>query len=133
MVFLSLVFKLREFTTRYSQFAASLQKRHRRELSSSQLAVVALKIEKRFAIEAEKRMKAGVKAEDNPESILTQGKAAEKTAAELNISATYVKAAKQLEKDAPDLLEKVRIGEINLLFNLRFVMIFVCRNPTENT
>jgi hypothetical protein len=102
-------------------------------LSSSQLAVVALKIEKRFAIEAEKRMKAGVKAEDNPESILTQGKAAEKTAAELNISATYVKAAKQLEKDAPDLLEKVRIGEINLLFNLRFVMIFVCRNPTENT
>jgi hypothetical protein len=53
---------------------------------SSQLAVVALDIEKIFAVEAEQRMKSGVKAEDNPEKIVSQGKAAEKAAAALKTS-----------------------------------------------
>ncbi len=65
-------------------------------------------VEKIFAVEAEKRMKAGVKVEDDPESMLTQGKAA----AAVNTNKQYVLAAKKLEKDAPDLLEKVRSGEM---------------------
>lgn len=44
---------------------------------------------------------------------MTQGKAADKAAKTLKTFATYVKAAKKLEKDAPDLLEEVRSGEMN--------------------
>jgi hypothetical protein len=64
-------------------------------LTSSQLAVVALDVEKIFAAEAEQRMKAGVKVEDNPGELIPQGstgRAAEKAAAALKTSATYVKA-----------------------------------------
>ncbi len=64
-------------------------------LTSSQLAVVALDIEKIFAAEAEQRMKAGINQYSSPSSIMTEGskgKATEKAAAALKTSATYVKA-----------------------------------------
>ncbi len=64
-------------------------------LTSSQLAVVALDIEKIFAVDAEKRMKAGVKVDDDPTSIMTEGskgEATEKAAAALKTSDNYVKA-----------------------------------------
>ncbi len=76
-----------------------------RYLSSSQRAVIALEFERYFAVEAEKRMKAGVKVEENPQSKMTEGskgESAEQAATALKTSATYVKAAKKLEKDAPD-------------------------------
>jgi hypothetical protein len=80
-------------------------------LTSSQLAVVALDVEKIFAAEAKERQ--GQRNDLNIPSLLTEcskGEATEKAAAALKTSATYVKAAKILEKNAPDLLEKVRSG-----------------------
>ncbi len=53
-------------------------------------------VEKIFAAEAEKRMKAGVKVEDNPPSIMTEGSKGEsavKAAAALKTNDNYVKAA----------------------------------------
>ncbi len=82
-------------------------------LSSSQRAVIALEFERYFAVEAEKRMKAGVKVERNPGAKMHQGskaRSAEQAAKVLKTNQQYVKDAKKLEKDAPDLLEKVRSG-----------------------
>ncbi len=62
---------------------------------------------------AEKRSKAGIKVEDDPPTILLEGSKGEsvvKAAIKLNTSPTYVRDAKKLQKDAPDLLEKVRSG-----------------------
>jgi hypothetical protein len=59
-------------------------------------------------------MKAGVKVEDDPGQLFAQGKAAEKAAAAVKTNKQYVKAAKKLEKEAPELLEKVRSGEMNI-------------------
>jgi DNA modification methylase len=90
---------------------------HRRHLSSGQRAVLALEFERYFAVEAEKRMKAGVKIEENPPAFLqegSKGESAEQAAKVLKISQRYVHYAKKLEKDAPDLFEQVKKGEINL-------------------
>ncbi len=64
-------------------------------LTSSQLAVVALDIEKIFAVEAEQRMKSGINQYSSPTKKVSEGskgEAAEKAAAALKTSATYVKA-----------------------------------------
>jgi hypothetical protein len=74
-------------------------------LSSSQRAVIALRFEKHFAVQAEKRMKAGVKVEENPTEKIpegSKGESAEQAAAALKTNDNYVKAAKKLEKEAPD-------------------------------
>jgi hypothetical protein len=58
--------------------------------------VVALEVEKIFALEAEQRMKAGVNQYSSPTAKMTEGskgEATEKAAAALKTSATYVKAA----------------------------------------
>ncbi len=73
------------------------------------MAVVALDIEKIFAVEAKERQ--GQRNDLNISAKLHQcskGKAAAQAAIILKTSATYVFDAKKLEKDAPDLLEKVR-------------------------
>ncbi len=67
-------------------------------------------IEKIFAVEAEQRMKSGVKAD--PVELIPQGRSVEKAAAALKTNDNYVKAAKKLEKDAPDLLEKVKLQNL---------------------
>ncbi len=98
---------------------------HRRELSSSQLAVVALRIEKRFAVEAKQRQSELNRPELTQKvSEAEKGEAAVKAAAAVNTNKQYVKAAKKLEKDAPDLLEKVRSGEINLPLFSRYTLPF---------
>ncbi len=58
-----------------------------------------------------------MKIVDNPGLFLTQGsegRAAEQAATVLHTSATYVKDAKNLKTNAPDLFEQVLVGEINL-------------------
>lgn len=91
----------------------------RRHLTSSQLAVVALDIEKYLAEEAKLRQ---IAAQNNNagravSQIIDQqvkGKAAEQAAAIVGTNRQYVSDAKKIEKTAPDLLPKVRSGEITI-------------------
>lgn len=81
---------------------------HRRHLTVSQWAVIALDIEAELAREAEARMKAG-KAPD-PGAKVSQGRAADQAAKSVGVSATYVKQLKRVQKDAPELVVAVRAG-----------------------
>ncbi len=76
---------------------------------------IALDIEKIFAVEAKERQ--GQRNDLNIPQLFAEcskGEAAEQAAAAVNTNKQYVKDAKKLEKDALDLLEKVRSGEIIL-------------------
>lgn len=115
---------------------------HRRHLTASQRAACSPDIERAIAEEiaaelAERRRKQALQreAEKRQEQVAVQGQttliegesdhtmeifpecgrvAREETAAILGINGKYVSDAKNLEKQAPDLLEKVRDGEITI-------------------
>jgi len=96
---------------------------HRRHLSSSQRAVIALDVLPMLEEQAEERQKR--LAGDNWQNrIVTQstenlreqipqglGKATEQAATLLSTNDKYVKDAKALQEQAPDLLEQVKVGE----------------------
>jgi len=84
----------------------------RRHLNSGQLAVVALDIEKALAKDAEKRMLSG-KALDPVEKI-QQGRSADRAATIVGSNQHYVSDAKKIAKEAPDLLEGVRSGDLTI-------------------
>jgi N6-adenosine-specific RNA methylase IME4 len=91
----------------------------RRHLTSSQLAVVALDIEKHLAEEAKARqiatLKRGASLPD-PQIFADRevGEAREQAAAIVGTNRQYVSDAKKIEKEAPDLLPKVRDGKITI-------------------
>jgi hypothetical protein len=86
----------------------------RRHLSSTQKAVSALEIEEQLAKEAVKRMLAG-KAPD-PTTILSggSGESAHQAGAIVGASGTYVKEAKNIVKQDPDLKAPMKSGALNL-------------------
>lgn len=90
----------------------------RRHLTPSQLAVVALDIEKYEAEEAKKRQATSTGGinpqltEKIPEA--EKGEAREKAAKLVGTNGHYVSDAKRIEREAPDLLEKVRIGAASI-------------------
>lgn len=87
---------------------------HRRHLSSSQRAVIALDVEKQLASEARLRMMAGVNQHSSPAEQIpqgTKGEAREKAAEILNTNSHYVTDAKKLRDEAPEKLEQVRSGQ----------------------
>lgn len=97
---------------------------HRRHLSSSQKAVVALDLERYLAVEAKARMAAGggdkrsQAAQSGLQKIETPIQpplhAAQQAADLVGTNRQYVSDAKTLATTAPELLEQVRSGEITI-------------------
>jgi ParB family chromosome partitioning protein len=82
---------------------------HRRHLSKSQSAVVALDVLPMLEAEAKARMMAG-RAPD-PTQKIADGEAREQAAGLFHTNRQYVSDAKRLQQQAPDLLEQVKVGE----------------------
>ena len=94
---------------------------HRRHLSASQLAFVALEIERVEADLAKKRMsagggdkKSGPTQVSDPVQIQGRGEAREKAAAAVGVAASYVSDAKRIAREAPELAEKIKAGEATI-------------------
>jgi len=93
---------------------------HRRHLTSSQLAVVALEIEKILAEEAKERQATGEPGvyggkplkEKIPYAV--NGQARDHAAKKVGTNGRYVQDAKLLERQAPDLLEQVKNGHLTI-------------------
>jgi len=94
---------------------------HRRHLSSSQKAVIALDVEKHLATEAKERQRQG--GGDHNKKAVSQkldqparndGKAAAQAAALVGTNRQYVSAAKKLAATAPELLSVVRDGKVTI-------------------
>lgn len=83
----------------------------RRHLSSSQKAMVALEIEKQLAVEAKKRMLAGV---CNPTQLFAQGEARQQAAEIVGTNHQYVSDAKLIQEKSPELADRVRSGEMTI-------------------
>ena len=109
------------------EFAISLNVK-RRHLTSSQLAVVALGVEKQLGKEAAQRqVKAGgdkYSVEPHPEKfqdavLAEKGESAQIAAKMLNTNQNYVVNAKKIEERAPELLEHVLAMIVEMLQALR--------------
>jgi ParB family chromosome partitioning protein len=92
---------------------------HRRHLSSSQKAVVALDVLPMLEAEARERMKAGAVATNTGSQKIDypderQGKATEQAATLTGTNRQYVSDAKQIAQRAPDLLDDVRNGIMSI-------------------
>ena len=88
---------------------------HRRHLTSSQRAVIALDVLPELKREAKERQ--GARTDLNIVATLPQcdaGKSRDQAANLMNTSARYVQDAKAIADKAPDLLDKVRGGELSL-------------------
>lgn len=107
-------------------FAVALNLK-RRHLTQSQIAAISPEVEERFAMEAKERQiaLAGTRPNLNPDLVPLvaqgtlsakneRGRAAEQTAGALGIAHSYVSQAKKLKKDAPEILEKVKDGTMNI-------------------
>jgi ParB-like chromosome segregation protein Spo0J len=89
----------------------------RRHLTPGQKAAVAYALEPMYAEAAKERMLAGVKADptaNSPEGVEQVGEAREQAAKAVGSSGRSVSDFKALSKDAPDLAEKVRNGQMTL-------------------
>lgn len=86
----------------------------RRQLSASELAFVALEIEKVEAQRAQVRMLAGVRPDPVEQIPQGSGKARDAAAAAVGVNPRYVQDAKRLEGRAPDLAAEVKIGNKTL-------------------
>lgn len=92
---------------------------HRRQLTASQLAFVALDIERVEAELAKERMRSGGGDKKSgtaqmPDPIIGQGEAREKAAKAVGASARYVSDAKKIERDFPELAKEIRSGKKNI-------------------
>jgi len=91
------------------------QNLHRRQLTASQRSVIGMEAEKLFAIEAQEREHAR-KTQSTvafvPES--PKGNSRDRAAKESNVSPRYIQDAKLVAAKSPELLAKVKSGEISL-------------------
>lgn len=97
----------------------------RRQLSASELAFVALEIEKYEAGEAKKRQATSTGG-GNPQLVALMpeaetGKARDKAAQAVGVSPRYVQDAKKIESAAPELAAQVRAGQKTLTQAVREV------------
>jgi ParB-like chromosome segregation protein Spo0J len=84
----------------------------RRHLNASQLAFVALDIERVEAELAKKRMLSGKKLD--PVQQIGQGRSAKRAAKTIGVNHQYVSDAKRISKKNSDVADMVRAGKINL-------------------
>lgn len=87
---------------------------HRRHLSSSQRAVIALDILPALEEEAKKRELAGKKFDPTEKVPEGSGEARQQAASLVGTNPHYVSDAKKLKEQAPELLDRVRSGELSL-------------------
>ena len=106
------------------------QNLHRRQLTASQRAVIGMKAEKLFAIEAERRMLAGKKTDPSkgsarnqavektdPKAIVPEGfkgQARDQAAKESGASHRYIQDAKAIAAKAPELITDVEAGKFTI-------------------
>ena len=81
----------------------------RRHLNASQLAFVALEIERVEAELAKERMLAGKKPD--PVQLIAQGRARDKAAEVIGVNRQYISDAKRIASEAPELAEAIKAGE----------------------
>ncbi len=86
---------------------------HRRHLDKSQLAVIALDIEKIEAERAKERQGArtDISAKVHESS---DGRSDQKAGESVGVSGRYVSDAKKIQKEAPELIDKIRSGELTI-------------------
>jgi hypothetical protein len=93
---------------------------HRRSLTSSQRAMIAVEAEKMLAAAAKERQRAGGRTKGQGSQKVDQpadpndGKAAEQAAKLTNTNRQYVADAKKLTEAAPDLAAEVRAGQMGI-------------------
>lgn len=95
---------------------------NRRHLTSSQKAVVALEVERLLAVEAKERQREAaertnaMRVGEAVTQIIAEasGEAREQAAQIVGTNRQYISDAKKLEKEAPDLLEEVKQGELTI-------------------
>jgi site-specific DNA-methyltransferase (adenine-specific) len=85
---------------------------HRRHLTSSQRAVIALDVLPMLEEEARARMVTGVAAD--PVQRVEQGRSVHQAAAMTGTNHQYVSDAKRIAQTAPDLIDKVRSGKATI-------------------
>ena len=99
------------------QFVLSLNL-HRRHLTSSQKAVLALEVEPILAEEAKQRQRHGGPEAKGSQIVdyvdSNEGKAAEQAAQLVGTNRQYVADAKRVAQERPDLIEQVRDGAITI-------------------
>ena len=103
--------KFREWSGNGSlvSFVVSLNLR-RRHLTASQQACVAEEALPHYEAEAHEREYAG----KTPVSYLTQGRSADLAAKDFGISGGYIREARKLKREAPEVHARVRAGEISI-------------------
>lgn len=94
---------------------------HRRHLTASQRAVLALSVEEQLAVEAKARQRAAGGDRRTAASVVARmpqpiptDKARNEAGKKVGVSGRYVQDAKKVAKEAPDLLPKVEAGTITL-------------------
>jgi phage N-6-adenine-methyltransferase len=91
---------------------------HRRHLSSSQKAILALSVEPMLAAEAKQRQRHGGPDAKGSQIVdyldSNDGKAAENAAKLVGTNRQYVADAKRIAEERPDLIEQVREGAISI-------------------
>ena len=90
---------------------------HRRHLSQSQKAAIAVESMKLFEQEAsERRLSKLKKGDELPVSAQTRfrGKAADQAAQAVNVSARYVEDAKAIKEQAPEKFEEIKTGTMSI-------------------
>lgn len=98
---------------------------HRRHLNQSQKAVIALKVEERYAAEAKERQRDhGGTAPGRPKESLPEilpevsgpsvTESRERAGKALGVSGRYVSDAKKVAEEAPEMLSKIESGELSV-------------------
>ena len=85
----------------------------RRNLTLSQRAALAIELEKQLAAEAKKRQRLS-NASKQKIAYSDKGQARDQAAEMLGVNRQYVSDAKQIAKDAPEILEHVKHGTLNI-------------------
>jgi hypothetical protein len=109
----------REYTGKLSPVDYVLsQNLHRRHLTASQKSIVAANAKPLYAAEAKERQRqAGGDHEEPLREIIPQadkGRARDKAAAAVGVNPRYVDQAEYVIKNAPELAEQVKAGEVTL-------------------